>query len=144
MSESAGQQTTWPEELLREADWRFWGEHPVESRGEFEETVRQWHARLEEGQRSLWAPEQVLLHAPRVRIEYFGVHSEDEEEYDDFFVELESEDGRAFTGGELLFKLHNAVVEHLNCVDHCYMEGLRLQAESSTEQLPVYQMIQGS
>jgi len=55
-----------------------------------------------------------------------------------------SQDGRAFTAGELLLKLHNEVVERLRDADHQYFEGLELQRSRGPQDMPVYRMAQGS
>ncbi len=149
------QPDAWPQELLRKADWRFWKEQTYDNRSDFNEAVRRWHARLKEDQRFGWHPDEVALSAPRVRVEYFGVIPEleesddfdgyeDGEDYAALVADLVSDNGRDFTAGELLYKLHNAAVRHLDSVDHCYMEGLRLKGEDPSSDVPVYQMIQGS
>ena len=59
-------------------------------------------------------------------------------------VTLTADDGASFTAGELLFKLHNAVVEHLRENDHHFFEGLTLTGWDQDGKVPVYQLGQGS
>jgi hypothetical protein len=57
---------------------------------------------------------------------------------------LTAEDGKAFTSGELMFSLHNAVVEQLSKVDHHFFEGLELCDEQDDGLPSLYELQLGS
>jgi hypothetical protein len=59
-------------------------------------------------------------------------------------VALTAENGVAFSVGDLLFQLHNAVVEQLESIDHHFFEGLALVSSSASGQPPLYRLQQGS
>ena len=59
-------------------------------------------------------------------------------------VTLTAENEAAFSIGDILFQLHNAVVEQLENIDHHFFEGLVLIAPNSGEQPPLYRLRQGS
>lgn len=130
-----------PPTLLPEVYWRFWEEDPFDDRSSFAARVTEYGRDISES--FSWDPDSVAIQTPRVRVKYFGADPEDESEYADYEAVLESADGRTFTNGELLFSLHNAVVQHLRNVDHSYFEGLAL-VETSDADEPVYELQQGS
>jgi hypothetical protein len=138
MTDSQASAAQLPDEILRDVPWRFWDAEPYADRGEFEAAVSALLVDLERP--AEWRAGEIALRVPRVRILFFGVDSPDDDDYQDFSVEVTSDDGVAFTRGELLHKVHNAVVLHLNAVDHCYFEGLKLENPA----FPTYQMEQGS
>lgn len=133
---------TLPAELMPEIAWSFFGREPVEGQHAFEALVAAYQVEL--GAPGRWRPSEVAIRAPRIRVRYFGAAPDDPEEYADYEAELSSADGQSFTNGELLFKLHNAVVGRLRDADHCYFEGLRLVGQAAGEECPLYEMIQGS
>jgi len=59
-------------------------------------------------------------------------------------VEFSSDDGKAFTAGELLFKIHNAVVDQLREINHHFFEGLGLHSHQTAGKPPLYVLNQGS
>ena len=126
-------------------DWRFWELSTFDDIDEFEKAVTDWQTFGEEDAPPVdWKPHELALPVPRVRVQYFGVHSPDDDEYDDFFADLTADDPAGFSNRELLFKLHNSAVGHLNAVDHCYFEGLILKEPGGPNEPPLYQMRQGS
>ena len=127
----------WP---MRDVSWAFRGA-VFSDRHEFGQKVLEWQGR--EPAHS-WLPHEVVLRSPRVRIEYFGIIDPTEDEYADLSLDLHADNGEYFTGEELLFKLHNAVVAQLREADHQYFEGLEPQAPSVSDNVPVYRMQQGS
>lgn len=54
-------------------------------------------------------------------------------------VELARDDGLGFTGGERLFKLHDAVVGQLRDRGHRYFEGLELSG-ATTDGVSIYSL----
>lgn len=91
-----------------------------------------------------WDPAEVVMPLPRIRVQYFGVESPEDDEYTDFVLDLDADDGAQFTAGELLLKLNNAVAPRLKGADHCYFEGLFLTEEVGDDGVPIYEMMQGS
>lgn len=134
----------WPDELLSDVMWRYWEEAPYPSQSALVDAVERWNSRDADAAPFRWDSDAVLLRAPRVRVTYFGLTNPDDDEYQDLEAELVSDNGAGFTSGELFFKLHNAVVNHLNQADHCYFEGLVLAEESDSGEVPTYEMQQGS
>jgi hypothetical protein len=129
-----------PTTALVAAVWSFFEGRPFDDPAEFNRRVHAYHARVED--EDTWDPDEAVP-LSRLRVKFFGVESPDDEEYEDFVVELES-DGAHFTAGELLFKLHNAVAPRLEGVDHCYFEGLYLTDDPPVDGVPMYEMMQGS
>lgn len=68
-----------------------------------------------------WHPEEIIVEFPAVRISFMcEIDGRDVEE--ELF--LESSDPKGFSTCELLFKIHNAVVEPLCDDSHNFFEGL--------------------
>jgi len=130
-----------PRNVLEDVFWAFRGNR-FDDHAEFTTQVQEYQRRIR-GEDS-WRPDETVMPAPRVRVEYFGIASADDDEYQDFTLDLVADDGRAFTAGELLLKLHNEVVERLRDADHQYFEGLELQRSRGPQDMPVYRMAQGS
>lgn len=127
-----------PNKIMHDVYWSFFGEK-YQSRSEFDAEVRQYQ--IEISGIDNWQPDEVVLQFPRIRIEYF--RDEGGFEYEDF-IEIESDNGEFFTAGELLFKVHNAVVEQLREINHHFFEGFALESIRSRDNLPVYHLCQGS
>jgi hypothetical protein len=135
--------TQYPTELLSDVIWRFWQESPYDDQAIFAARVTEWGRSVSADEPYDWDPAAVAIRAPRVRVKYFGADPEDEFEYADYEATLVSADDQSFTNAELLFRLHNAVVERLRAVDHCHLEGLDLVDVSEAGE-PIYEMRQGS
>ena len=125
-------------ELLRGIEWSFSGER-FASRSEFENEVEQDQRRFKE--HSSWRPGSIAIELPRIHLRYMCPR---EGEYEDRIIEIASDDGESFTQGELLFKIHNAVVEDLRHADHHFFEGLTLFRPPMDEIPPLYDLCQGS
>jgi hypothetical protein len=92
--------------------WSFAGVR-FDDRLQFETELRQY----QEDIRGIkeWDPREVVVRAPQIRVKY---ECWDQDEEIEPIVTLAAEDGKAFTSGELLFSLHNAVVTQLSEIDH--------------------------
>lgn len=108
---------------------------------EFDRRVRQYHADVT-GE-DTWDGDEVVP-LPRMRVTYFGLESPEDDEYTDFVLDLEADNGADFTTGELLRKLNNAVAPRLAGADHCFFEGLFLTEDAGDDGVPIYEMMQGS
>ena len=87
-----------------------------------------------------WRPGEVVLLAPRVRV----IPDTDWFVGDDPVADLTADDGRAFTAGELLFKVHNAFVAGLRRTNHQFFEGLTRSADQMPGEPPLYTLELGS
>lgn len=127
-----------PLRALRDVCWSFVGA-PFADRAEFDAAVRQYQIRIRK--RDSWRPDAVALPAGQVAIRYRCWQGDEQLET---VVVLAADDGAAFTAGELLFKVHNAVVERLRDLDHHFFEGLVLDGWMPETGVPRYTLRQGS
>lgn len=128
--------------LLRNVYWAFDGD-PFADIETFERAVIERMTALDEGDE--WDPTERVLPRRRVRVKYHGVIDPESCEYDeDLVVELRTGEAEGFTAGELLFRLHNAVVAQLRDADHRYFEGLELLEPGGDHEPPLYELVQGS
>ena len=126
-----------PPELLWGVSWVFRGE-AFADRAAFDAAVA---ACQNPDHGEVWRPDEVCLRAVRVRI------TPDIHWYlsdDDPVVELAADNGTAFTAGELLFKVHNALVADLRQMDHKYFEGFTLVRHQEPGEPPLYDLDLGS
>ena|SRR5579859_3812209 len=126
-----------PKQLLLDIAWSFIGEHL--SRAEFDAAVLE--DQREFASDTAWLPEQIAIDVPRIHLRFKCPR---QGEYEDQIIEIAADDGKCFTQGELLFKIHNAVVEELRDVDHHFFEGLTLYRPPMDEIPPLYDLRQGS
>lgn len=122
--------------------WSFSSGKQFDDGAEFNRRVSEYHVQVAE--EDTWDPAEVVMPLPRIRVQYFGVESPEDDEYTDYVLDLQADDGAQFTAGELLLKLNNAVAPRLEGADHCYFEGLFLTEEVGEDGVPVYEMMQGS
>ena len=127
-----------PLRVMGDVCWSFVGS-PVASREEFDARARQYQMRIRK--RDSWRPEQVIIPGKRIAVQYMCWQGDEQVEP---VVTLDADDGESFTTGELLFKLHNAVVEQLREIDHHFFEGLSLAGWLPGGEVPRYQLRQGS
>src|SRR5262249_929939 len=102
---------------------------------------------IEVYQADTWRPDVVVLPCPRVRItceDFESQWHEDEQEAEEPFLELVADNGESFTAGELLFKVHNAVVVRWDLGDHVFVEGFTLRQGPEQGGTPLYEMNMGS
>jgi uncharacterized protein (TIGR02996 family) len=129
-----------PQRLLDGIYWSFIGE-PFATRADFDAAVGQSQVAIIE--ENNWNSGEIVLAHPRVWVRYMCWES-GEQRYP--VLDLTSDNGEFFTAGELLFKIHNAVVRQLRKIDHHFFEGLvREQGKESVgDEPPRYRMRQGS
>ena len=124
-----------PPTLLQGVAWVFRGP-AFADRAAFEAAVAEFQ---DPEWPSDWRPAEVILSASRVRVE------PDADWYDGEPVAgLAADDGRAFTAGELLFKVHNAFVAGLRRTNHQFFEGFTLSADPVAGEPPLYTLELGS
>ena len=127
-----------PLRAMRDVCWSFTGS-PFVTREEFDASVR--HDQIRFRKKDSWRPDAIIIPAPRVAVRYMCWQGDEQVEP---VVTLEADDGVRFPAGELLFKLHNAVVEQLREIDHHFFEGLTLAGWVDDGKVPLYQLGQGS
>ncbi|MDR1403601.1 MAG: hypothetical protein LBJ60_07880 [Tannerellaceae bacterium] len=130
----------YPKELMTDVYWAFYG-GTYSSEKDFVQAVDKYHTELE--RKAEWRPGEVALQSKEVIILYsYWDENEDDEVEADFSLVA---DKNFFTAGELLFKIHNKVVENLQDDDHHFFEGLTLYTENGHEtHIPGYALMQGS
>ena len=127
----------YPPTLLQNVSWTFRGPDFAD-RATFDAVV----AKFQDPERGeVWRPAEVVLHAARVRVSPdVAWYLTDEHPT----VELVADDGRSFTAGELLFKVHNSFVAELRQMDHKYFEGFTLSEDQEPGEPPLYDLDLGS
>ena len=126
----------YPQEIMTDVRWAFYGGQ-YDTIEEFMKAVQEYHEELDADG---WQPKEVVLACKEVTVQYAYWDEEDETEED--FRLTADEDG--FTAGELLFKIHNRVVGHLENEDHHFFEGLSLYKDAAPENRPFYFLGLGS
>lgn len=127
----------YPPTLLQNVSWTFRGPDFAD-RAAFDAAVAEFQD-PERGE--VWRPAEVVLHADRVRVSPdVAWYLTDEHPT----VELVADNGRSFTAGELLFKVHNSFVAELRQMDHQYFEGLTLSEDLEPDEPPLYDLDLGS
>ena len=123
------------QELMRGVIWSFIGK-PFESLSAFIEEVKKVQLKFRES--DSWEPDEVILEEPVIKIRYNFWKGKNKSEP---VIELKSDNGRNFAAGELLFKIHNAVAEEVDDVEHHVFDGLSFVDRE--ESIPVYWLNQG-
>lgn len=128
----------YPKEIMKDVRWAFYGGqyNTVE---EFMKEVQEYHEELDANG---WQPDKVVLECKVVTIQYTYWHEEEEDETEEDFKL--TADGNGFSAGELLFKIHNRVVGHLEEEDRHFFEGLSLYNDAAPEDSPFYFLELGS
>jgi hypothetical protein len=137
---------SFPATILRGTLWDFAEQDLYSSRASFEDAVRQYHDRVlalapDIPTEERWQPTAVVLRSPRVIIRLISDSGIDDRLWHE--VELASDNSESFTGGELLFKLHNAAIGILRYNAHRWFERLDLSGMTS-EGVPLYSLRLGS
>jgi hypothetical protein len=130
----------YPEELMSDVYWGFYG-GKYDSIAKFIQEVINYNQDF--GKK--WNPDETVLASANVTVQYsYWDESEEEETEEDF--DLVADNQSCFSAGELLFKIHNYVVEKLEEEDHHFFEGLTLwEGENySNPDVPLYFLNQGS
>jgi hypothetical protein len=135
-----------PDLVLADTLWDFFRQEEYASQAAFEAAVHRYHLELQEGSPEIvpeehWQPRAVVLRVPCVIIEFEAEATDGAADVCE--VTLTSNDGRSFTAGELLFKLHNAAVARLRNNHHRWFEGFELSAITE-DNVPVFALRLGS
>lgn len=130
----------YPKRIMNEVRWAFYGSK-YSSIEEFIIAVNAYNKNLDV---QLWNPKQIVLDSKEVSIQYAYWDEEEEDEIEENFVL--AADSHSFTASELLFKIHNKVVEHLDNDDKHFFEGLSLWEGENIDNpsIPLYFLDLGS
>ena len=130
----------YPQELMSNIYWGFYG-GKYESREKFIQSVNEYN----KGFNNAWFPDETVLACTSVSIQYSYWNEQDEDEIEEDF-ELFADNKSGFTAGDLLYKIHNKVVDRLEDEDHHFFEGLTLwEGENyNNPDVPLYFLNQGS
>jgi hypothetical protein len=128
-----------PSRIMSDILWAFHGQ-TFKTQKEFEEAVRDYHVRIVKSDER-WRPSEIALERGKVSVQYHCWRKDEDVEPT---VSLESDNGTSFTHGELLFKIHNAVVDDLKFMDHSFFEGLSLHKQPARGAAPLYFLSLGS
>jgi hypothetical protein len=127
-----------PQRVMGEVYWAFTGS-PFARRREFDAKVREYQIAI--CGEDTWRPKAVVIPAGRIVVQY---RCWEGDELLEPVVPLVADNGASFTAGEVLFKLHNAVVEQLRGIAHHFFEGLSLVNPQGPGGAPLYLLRQGS
>lgn len=111
----------YPNELMKDISWMFWGGR-CSSMKEFIQKVYIYQENISS---KFWDPKKVELYASDVYINYsFWDISKEQDLYKTFL--LKAQNGKYFTNGELLYKIHNNIENDLaeNKEEHIFLGGL--------------------
>ena len=131
-----------PKRLLKDVVWVL---RPIlyTDREEFAAAVRDYHMAIVNSD-DRWRPHERVLAARRISLWFECWEGDDEFEVT---IELATEDPEGWTTLDLLFAVHQRVVDHLKADnatlgDHCFFEGLSLR--SADDDPPSYDLFLGS
>jgi len=125
----------YPKELMAGIYWGFFG-GTYNSLKKFNRAVAEYNRDL--GVKK-WNSEEIILASKHVTIQYsYWDYDTDSEIEEDFVLQAGSEAG--FSAGELLYKVHNQVVEKIENETHNFFEGFLLGQHEFYQNLkkPVY------
>jgi hypothetical protein len=136
--------SSFPKQIMPDVIWVFDGK-PFASEAECTAAITEYHDDIYKRMKKrgiAWDPRELVLKSPRVKIRH--ERWDDDEEGDaETVIELSASNPAGFTAGELMFKMHNAVVEYLRDMDHKYYEGLVLDDDAAGS-VPLYEIMLGS
>jgi len=135
-----------PNELFKEVYWTFF-EPVFENQNAFRDRLKEYHKGL--GYKGKLPPikwEEVCLESPKLVLQYVLFPKTEDEEITEPQILIEADNGKNFKPKELLFKMHNALVEVLKDEDYHFFEGLTFSTleDPDYEGIPLYFVDLGS
>ena len=129
----------YPQELMSNIYWGFYG-GKYDSREKFIQAVSEYNKSLD----NEWLPGETVLTCTSISVQYSYLDEAEDEIEENF--ELAADNKSGFTAGELLYKIHNRVVDRLEDEDHHFFEGLTLWEDENynNPKIPLYFLNQGS
>jgi len=130
----------YPKELMSGIYWGFFG-GMYNSYEKFIQAVAEYNWELGGNK---WNPEEIILASTQVTIQYSYWDYDAENEIEMTF-DLEADNEAGFSTGELLYKVHNQVVEKLENETHHFFDGFLLRKHENYKDLhkPIYFINQG-
>ncbi len=125
--------------MLENIGWSFIGSKYTD-RSSFESEFIEYQRELHDAKYDETFLGELVILEPEICIHYWCYDGEEQIEP---IIKLKAENGLAFTVSDLMYQLHNSVVQQLNSLDHYFFEGL----EKSHKQYngpTIYKLRQGS
>ena len=85
--------------------------------------------------------DELVILEPIIRVKYWCYNGDQRIEP---IITLKAQNELAFTAIDLMFQLHNSIVDQLEDIDHHFFEGVRLSHNQDVTQPTLYQLCQGS
>lgn len=133
---------TYPKYLMKDILWNF-NHPPYESQQEFIDALVKYNQEIT-GIASL-KTDEVAIEAPQLFIQYSHWDEDSEDIIEPSFL-IRADNGKFFTQGELLYKVHHEVWQKLMDEDHKFFEGFSLWEGKNPDHpnLPLYFLKLGS
>jgi hypothetical protein len=130
-----------PDLVMPNVLWAF-SREPYDTLESFVAEVWRYHESILEAvtPERRWRSDELVLPASRVRVSYLCWRGARQVEP----VVAIAGPGPGLTAGELLWRVHNAVVGDLRALDHKFFEGLTLGHRGSAAEGPLYHLSLGS
>jgi len=130
----------YPKRLMSNVSWGFFG-GKYNSLEKFIQKVSDYNKDCNK----IWFPEKTVLNCQNVTVQY-AYWNDEEKDVIEVEFDLVSDNESGFTAGELLFKLHNSVVDKLEEEDYHFFEGLTLWKKDNHRipNTPIYFINQGA
>jgi len=125
--------------VLNNVMWSFIGDQ-YKSQNQFYKEFIEYQDDLENLSFKPENMDELIISSPSIKIKYWGLKND---EHLEMVVVFNADNGLAFSVGELMFKLHNSVVNYLNDLDHHFYEGLEPKIQSGNNEI-VYSLWLGS
>ena len=132
-----------PNELLRDLYWSF-GEPVPTSPQHFIEAAREYAADLDCPDPIEDLQKELPFSDVGLRNAHWSQSQSGEWTEEDADLRVLSSGYSKLTGAELLWELHVACAATVGECDHRFFEGLRLEADESSNEPPVYRVVLGS
>ena len=121
MASQASTKETPPQILLGQICWSFAARKDYDTPEAFGTAVLQYQMDIVKSENG-WDPNAVILPFPRVGIHWEGLDHEQNELIDKYNI-VESSSDHGFTSLDLLYQVHQIMVNDCRRMDHCFFEG---------------------
>ena len=125
-------------EILGGVHWSFIGP-TYESSDDFQKAVQEYQ--IDIGRLDSWKPNVVVIRRAKAQVQYMTWVGNEQVEP---LIELSADNQTFFTAGELLFKVHNAIVKSMEGIDRHFFEGFYLIKSTHESIVPQYRLRLGS
>lgn len=127
----------YPKFIFKDIYWSF-SIGPIDSAEDFAREMEEYYRAIS-GKKFPLNWDDIAFDFPKLELQYVKYTNDDVEEP---YELVESENGKNFTVKELLFKTHQVGV-NLEDDDNCYFEGL-MYSEDDNEGVPIYFLTTGT